>query len=90
VLVAPPELAFDYVYTHYPVGWSFVPANRETLRLLTATHTVGTLVLPATSSDTALTASDVAGEGFRLVETAQVDQARYLVFRSARGPEPGR
>lgn len=48
LLVAPHALALDYVVRHYPVPWSFVPANDGTMRLLLQRYEVGTVVLPST------------------------------------------
>jgi hypothetical protein len=81
VLVAPPELALDYVYAHYPVKWSFVPANRETLHLLGKRYPVGTIVESPDSGDTNLTANDIAGEGFTLIRMTELDSDRYVVFK---------
>jgi hypothetical protein len=81
VLVSPWELGFEYVFRHYPVGWSFVPANRDTLHLLNASHPVGTIILPLASDETTLTADEVASEGFTLVSTARLDGHAYMVFK---------
>ncbi len=45
LLVTPASVGLDYAIKHYPVRWSFVPDNDETLRLLDETHQIGTLVV---------------------------------------------
>jgi hypothetical protein len=81
VLVAPWQLAFDYVYDHYPVTWAFLPANRETLVLLDATYPVGTILLPASGADTELTADEILKAGFEEMPPAVLEAERYEVFK---------
>lgn len=78
VLVAPWQLAIDYVYQHHPVRWSFLPANRETLALLDSRYPIGTILLPA--DNTGLTQEDILESGF--VQTAERYYAghQYLVY----------
>ncbi len=45
LLVAPGDVALDYVLRHYPLRFSFVPKNRRTLRLLAERHHVQTLMV---------------------------------------------
>jgi hypothetical protein len=81
VLVAPWQIAFDYLYKHPNVVWSFVPANRATLHLLNQTHPVSTLILPSMYPETKLTIDDIRAEGFELEQTTPLDEDLFLVFR---------
>lgn len=81
VLVTPPQIAFDYVYQHPRVDWSFLPANRATLELLNSVEAVGTIVLPAADAETDLTLEDVQAAGFYLEQTPMLDGVRYYVFK---------
>lgn len=46
LLVSPFWISLDYAAKHYPVRWSHVPANLETLKLLDRAYPIGTIVLP--------------------------------------------
>jgi 4-amino-4-deoxy-L-arabinose transferase-like glycosyltransferase len=85
MLVGPHLLCIPYLERHYPVKYSFVPANRETLSLLCRKYDVQTFILnPADAID--LKAEDVLAEGFRLyarlhlIDPEHLD-GHYLVFR---------
>lgn len=45
VLVAPPSFSLDYVLRHYPIRYSFIPRNDETLRLLAAKHSIQAVIV---------------------------------------------
>lgn len=82
VLVAPASISLDYVVRHYPVQWSFMPANRETLALLSSRHRVGTILLPdETPRDPRLTAGDLSSMGFVPVQRVTHDGRSFIVFR---------
>ena len=85
VLVTPSDLPFDYLYTNYPVRWSFVPVDRQTLRLLNASYPVGTIILESGSTETELTADDLVAEGLNLVETMRLDGHEYAVYKRTSG-----
>ncbi len=51
LLVSSPRIGLDYTLKHYPVRWSFVPDNEETLRLLAERHEIGTLIVRTTFTD---------------------------------------
>lgn len=44
--VAPHDISLDYVNLHYPIKWSFIPDNEETLKLLTDNYQVDMLIIP--------------------------------------------
>lgn len=44
--VAPHDLSLDYVNNHYPIKWSFVPSNEETLALLADKFMIDMLIIP--------------------------------------------
>lgn len=44
--VAPFYISLDYVNRHYPIKWSFVPDNEETLRLLTDKYPIDLIIIP--------------------------------------------
>ena len=81
VLVTPVELPFEYLYAHYPVRWSFVPLDQRTFHLLNETTPVGTVVLESSTTETRLTAAELAAEGFNLVETTLLDGHEYVVYQ---------
>ena len=81
VLVTPTGLPFDYLYAHYPVRWASVPFNAQTLKLLDATYPVGTVVVDNSSSETELTAGDLAAEGLHLFQTTRLDGHEYAVYK---------
>jgi hypothetical protein len=44
--VAPHNISLDYVNNHYPIKWSFIPANEKTLKLLSDRFTIDMLIIP--------------------------------------------
>jgi hypothetical protein len=44
LLVSPYQISLDYALAHYPIRWSFVPANAETLRKVDEAHEIGTFI----------------------------------------------
>jgi 4-amino-4-deoxy-L-arabinose transferase-like glycosyltransferase len=46
-LVAPHDISLDYVNSHYPIKWSFIPGNEKTLKLLSDKFPVDMLIIPA-------------------------------------------
>jgi hypothetical protein len=82
VLVTPWQIAFDYVYQHPTVEWSFIPANRATLDLLNESKTVGTIVVPTSDAETDLTVDDIMASGFHLEATLMLDGHSYDVFKA--------
>jgi hypothetical protein len=81
VLVTPWQIAFDYVYQHPTVEWSFIPANRATLQLLDEVKTVGTIVVPTSDAETDLTLDDITASGFYLEANVTLDNVHYNVFK---------
>ena len=51
LLVCHPTLGLVYVLRHYPVKWSFVPANDRTLQLLASRYRIGTIIQDADSTE---------------------------------------
>lgn len=80
LLVTPVELPFEYLYAHYPVRWSIDPFDSQTLHLLNEKYPVGTLVLDNSSTESQLTAADLAAEGLHFVQTTQLDDHEYAVY----------
>jgi hypothetical protein len=85
VLVGPHLLGIPYVSRHYPVTFSFVPANRRTLELLCAKYRVTTVIFnPQDALE--LTVEDILAQGFRPYRRVHIVdpmhlEGRYLVFR---------
>ena len=69
LLVCDPHIGMDYVLKHYPVRWSFVPANDETLRRLARAHEIGTLVL--TPKNDQLSDAVLSELGFHLLRWSE-------------------
>jgi hypothetical protein len=67
VLVAPFDLSLDYVLRHYPIRWSFIPANDATFELLAEKHQVNTVILLASDLE----------EGRRVSERAVNDAGMF-------------
>lgn len=84
VLAAPFRLALDYMVRHYPVDFAFLPANRETLRMLQVKHRVGTVVLPDPPGSCALTPEDLRDAGFTFKGPRRHDRRTYLIFQADR------
>jgi hypothetical protein len=45
LLVSPFNISLDYVVSHYPIRWSFVPENPRTVHLLDSIHEIGTFIM---------------------------------------------
>lgn len=82
MLVAPPALALDYLVRHYPVDYAFIPANGDTLRMLTANHRVGTLLLPDPQpSGVYLSEQALQLAGLRMTSRRSYQGVSYRVFQ---------
>jgi hypothetical protein len=81
VLVGPVEF-LHYVNQHYPVRWSFVPANGPTFELLAARYAIGSLVVRQDQRpDPALEAA-MRRAGLYLEQVATFDGVEFLVYRT--------
>ena len=85
MLVAPHLLGIPYLNQHYPLNFSFVPANAETLQLLCSKYKVGTLILnPFDAID--LKPSDIEAQGlllysrYHIIDPEHLD-GHYLIFK---------
>ena len=87
LLVAPYEFSLNYVYRHYPVRFSFVPKNRETLELLAQGYAIGSLVLPRVEFEDHFSATDFERYGLAYSETVEYGGEAYLVWRATPGPQ---
>ncbi len=88
VLVGPTRLTLPYVLRRYPVRFSFVPDNEETLIRLCRAHDVETLILPKELVGT--TFSHVALRRLGFTRDEQTDSERYAILRNFRPREVGR
>jgi 4-amino-4-deoxy-L-arabinose transferase-like glycosyltransferase len=81
-LVGPAQLCVPYVARHYPVTYSFSPANRRSLELLCARYCVTTLLFDPNEPAVPLSEQDIVDQGLRrycrVRATGGVD---YIVFR---------
>ena len=87
LLVSPHEISLDYAVAHYPLRWSFVPANPRTLQLLDSQHEIGTLIIrPSRVSKplakALLRMKFMPGESF-VVDTPK-EPREYRVFNRSR------
>ena len=83
LFVSPYEISLNYVHAHYPIRWSFVPANVRTLRLLDSTHEIGTLIIRSDQLDLPMAKAIrrlkfVPGQTFKFQTAGQLRE--YLVF----------
>jgi hypothetical protein len=83
---APFYLSLDYVYESYPVKWSFLPDNEETLKLLAGKYPVDLLVVPYTHplvrGEGGLGSKDSLLEGtFKKTSEKMFYGNPYLIFR---------
>lgn len=84
--VAPHEISLDYVNTHYPVRWSFVPSNEETLKLLSKKYPVDVFIIPLGHPLTVdmkeqKVKTSLLDGAFSATETRVFNNAAYLVYR---------
>ena len=78
-MLVTPVIFFDYVNLHYPVTWAFIPGNVETLDLLAARYTIGTIVLPK-GQDT-FSPLALGQVGLVLEKTAQLEGTLYEIYQ---------
>ena len=90
LLVSPFEISLDYAVAHYPLRWSFVPANSRTLRLLDSEHEIGTFIAHYEQMSIRFW-NTLTGMGFALEERfsfeAPTGKRVYWVFQRET-PEP--
>jgi hypothetical protein len=89
LLVAPWNLSLEYVVQHYPVRWSFLPANDATLDRLRVHYEIGTLVLLPTASNRRVTRAAIERAGLSPVDdpAKALVHLGYAVFQRDRGPK---
>lgn len=81
LLVSPYEFSLYYVYTHYPVKYSFVPKNRETFALLAQRFEIGTLIISQKEYEDFFSRTNFEQYGLTLQQTAFYNGEVYLVWR---------
>lgn len=81
VLVSSSSFAFPYIASHYPVRWSFIPANRETLEQLEARYNLGTIVFQLNDPVVAMTPEDVESLGWKCVRVEHKFFVTHLVYK---------
>lgn len=84
LLASPYWISMDYVEKHYPVKWSHIPSNFETLRLLDQKYGVATLLLPVSGPipiPERLQPSEVTAIGLQESGVATYQGIRYEIFR---------
>lgn len=92
VIVAPSKLYQGYGYKHYPVKWSFIPANKQTLDLLASKFDIGTVVLPVSlysnplisddfEHNNPLVSDDFKEIGLSLVQKVQFQGEEFLIYK---------
>ena len=86
-MVVLPYYMGDYVYHHYPIRASLLPANAPTLSLLRASYDVGTVIALTEDGksldDTQITITDLAQSGLRLTQDTRCSGREYMVFKDA-------
>jgi hypothetical protein len=80
-IVGPAQLCVPYVARHYPVTYSFSPANRKSLELLCARYKVTTLLFDPNEPAVPLTEQDVLDQGLKPYCRIKATGADYIVFR---------
>ena len=88
MLVASHTHAMRYVIDHFPVPWSFVPSDRETLDLMMRWYDIGTLVITPQQAERLSQGGDLPGfERVRSI-TMPVTGMSYFVYKRAHlGPD---
>jgi hypothetical protein len=79
-LLVAPYFFVNYAVEHYPVRWSPVPFNVETLRLLEARYPVGTIVLEEGDDTRIFPPGVLAREGFVPRGGFSSQDRRFLVY----------
>jgi hypothetical protein len=84
LLVSSFDISADYMMKYYPIRWSFVPSNLETLRLLDSTHAIGTLIFPERHLKSRFPQEELQRMGFflqrRFVFRGYIGNTRWVVF----------
>lgn len=83
LLVCLPVHGLRYVLDHYPVRWSFVPENDETLRRLAERHEIGTLILAKEDLGRTLTRRGIRDAGLFEIGSYQNRFQVYMDRESA-------
>ena len=88
LMIGPTALSLDYVLRRYPLRWSFIPANDETLTLLAETHPVGTIILRESDLRNGRRITERAIEHIGLVRSRTFqhgprgDEETYVIFEA--------
>lgn len=86
LLASPFWLSLDFVNEHYPVRWSFVPANCETMRLLDQRYRIGTMVVPQDEATNPEFGRDrICGTDLRLIGQKTLNEDKFWVYRREAG-----
>jgi len=85
--IAPHQISLDYVNRHYPIKWSFIPANEKTLMLLADKFPIDILIIPVNhslvydrSSNKIITT--LLGDRFIMTEKRVSMDHTYLIFKA--------
>ncbi len=84
--VAPHQISLDYVNSHFPIRWSFIPDNEETLGLLSAKYHIDMLIIPLGHPLTVdmkerKVKDSLLNGAFKATESRVFDNALYLIYR---------
>ena len=88
--ISPHTIGLDYVNSHYPIKWSFIPNNEATLKLLSEKYSIDVLIIPPghplTVDIKEIKVKDSLLDGaFRLKEIRTFENSKYLIYRPVRG-----
>jgi 4-amino-4-deoxy-L-arabinose transferase-like glycosyltransferase len=86
--IAPPQISLDYVNRHYPIKWSFIPANDETLMLLADKFPIDILIIPVNHSlvydmNSNKIITTLLGDKFIMTGKRMFMDHTYLIFRAS-------
>lgn len=82
-LLVSSENYLDFVQVHYPVRWSFVPANKPTFQALAAKYDISTVVLMEGELYD-MSDADFARQGLALARTAEYENLKWLVYKKTK------
>ncbi len=77
------SFGLDYAVEHYPVRWSFLPANDETFRRMAARYPVGTVIVPDDYLGARLSAWALQEDGLVARGTLKVRGDVHHIFQRA-------
>jgi len=88
--VAPHDISLDYVNGHFPIKWSFIPSNEETLKLLADKFRIDMLIIPNNygllhEGKSRAVRSTLLGGKFVMTNVAFFKDQLYVIYKQNNG-----